>query len=144
MNEPHKVDRTGWPHGPWDDEPDSHEWYAHGLRCTILRSALGCLCGYVDLPKGHIAYGIEYDRIADDYPELVVHWGLTYSNWHQGGNYWRVGFDCGHCTDITPRTCAVLEFFTVPDLFPPAEYRDMYYVHRETTELARQLMLVVG
>jgi hypothetical protein len=25
------MDRSGWPKGPWDDEPDRHEWRTKAL-----------------------------------------------------------------------------------------------------------------
>jgi hypothetical protein len=48
--------------------------------------------GYVDLPKTHPMYGVQYDDINVD-----VHGGLTYSEEVNG--MWRVGFDTAHAGD---------------------------------------------
>ena len=70
--------------------------------------------GYVIVPKGHKAHGIEYDEL-----EIDVHGGLTYSQEiteHQlemfpsldesdiGG--WIVGFDTAHFND-NPTNCSI-------------------------------------
>jgi hypothetical protein len=54
------VDRTGWPPGPWDDEPDRFAFIAHGYQCLILRDLGGSLCGYVGVPPGHPLHGVDY------------------------------------------------------------------------------------
>jgi hypothetical protein len=53
-----KVDRTGWPAGPWDNEPDFAEWTtATGYPAFIGRLPDGCWYGIVEAP-----YPIEDDR----------------------------------------------------------------------------------
>lgn len=55
------IDRTGWPSGPWDDEPDRVEWRdeATGLPCLALRNDMfGSWCGYVAVPPGHPVHGL--------------------------------------------------------------------------------------
>jgi len=66
----------------------SHE----GFQCEIhmIRSHR---CGYVKLPKDHIAALI---GLYDDIP-VSVHGGLTYGEVE--GKYFVVGFDCGHAND---------------------------------------------
>ncbi len=56
------VDKTSWPRGEWDNEPDKVYWYDETkLPCLILRSPVGALNGYVGVPIYHPAYGISYD-----------------------------------------------------------------------------------
>jgi hypothetical protein len=45
------VDRTGWPPGPWDDEPDRIEWIdeATGQPCLMRRNGFGAKV-YRDVP----------------------------------------------------------------------------------------------
>lgn len=46
-----KVDRTGWPAGPWDNEPDFTEWTtAAGYPAFIGRLPDGCFYGIVEAP----------------------------------------------------------------------------------------------
>jgi hypothetical protein len=68
-----KIDRTNWPPGPWDNEPDRIEFEHAGFPCLITRQALGHLCGYVAVPPGHKAHGRDYDAL-----DVSVHGGLTY------------------------------------------------------------------
>lgn len=48
-NEEHKVDRTGWGSGPWDNEPDRLEWKDEktSMPCLMVRNDMGNWCGYV-------------------------------------------------------------------------------------------------
>src|SRR6266496_32796 len=72
----YKIDRTGWPAGPWDNEPDRLEWRdkATGFPCLIVRNRMGGLCGYVGVPTKHPFHGKNYDSV-----NISVHGGLTYS-----------------------------------------------------------------
>jgi hypothetical protein len=104
------VDRSGWPPGPWDQEPDRVEWRHAALPCLIVRSrTTGALCGYVGLPPGHPHHGAAYEDV-----DVFVHGGLTYSNACAGGichlpqpgepaDVWWLGFDCAHADDLMPR-----------------------------------------
>ena len=69
------IDRTGWPSGGWDHEPDRATWRHDetGAACTLRRGPLGAWCGYVGMGPNHPAAGIDYDNI-----DVSVHGGLTY------------------------------------------------------------------
>lgn len=57
-------DKTDWPRGEWDNEPDKKQWKDEetGLPCLIVRSkATGSLCGYVGVGKKHPLYRKHYD-----------------------------------------------------------------------------------
>lgn len=116
------IDRTDWAKGPWDLEPDDDESFtAHGLACRLLRAPLGHWCGYVTLPDGHPALGVDTDELNS---LLSVHGGITYFVSAE------IGFDCAHVFDVVPARCLNLTAF---------EYRTQVYARVETTELARQL-----
>lgn len=69
------IDKSTWPRGPWDDEPDKVQWEdaATELPCLIVRNGLGALCGYVGVPEGHPWHGItHYDLDA-----AVVYGGVS-------------------------------------------------------------------
>lgn len=52
------TDRSKWPSGPWDGEPDGAIEFEHkGLPCMLHRGPLGAWCGYVGLPAGHPWFG---------------------------------------------------------------------------------------
>lgn len=66
-----------------------------------------CPCGYIAVPPGHPWWGKSEDEI-----ETSVHGGLTYSSsmddfhrktmdWDEMfGDWWVLGFDCGHYDDF--------------------------------------------
>lgn len=137
-------DRTEWPTGPWDDEPeDKIEWEHNGFQCMMLRNDWGAWCGYVGLPEGHpwltmpwyaleslaevhggITYGPAKCRPGEG-PERICHSG-------PGDPLW-IGFDCSHAWDIVPGRLRV-------GRQPPrgAAYRTLYYAKGQTEELAVQ------
>ena len=56
----YKVDKSTWARGPWDDEPDRVDFRHAGLPCLAVRHQdWGHWCGYVAVPKGHPAYGVD-------------------------------------------------------------------------------------
>lgn len=140
-----KVDRTGWPNGPWDGEPDRVEWRdeATGLPCLIVRNRMGALCGYVAVPPGHPMHCDTQPRPSgDDDPadRLQVHGGITYGSKCAGhichvpnpgepdDVYW-FGFDMAHCDDRVPSMMK----------YDGDVYRDVAYVQAECAKLAAQL-----
>lgn len=163
------VDKTTWPRGEWDDEPDKVQFVdtATGLPCLIKRSyhyadGTGCgsgnLCGYVGIPPGHPLHG-GHAKELDDMLETSVHGGLTYEGFCQEVDderhgichvpgpdepeniYW-YGFDCGHGYDFQPGWQAMLN--EVPTYIGARygmedEYRNIEYVKNQCAILAAQL-----
>lgn len=97
------VDKSEWPRGEWDDEPDKVQWRddATGLPCLIVRGPHGAFCGYVGVSDRHPWHGKGYgscvapsctDRTeergwCDHTPEsmLKTHGGITFaSGCHHG------------------------------------------------------------
>lgn len=120
----------------WKDEPDSKDFNAHGFRCALRRGpkSLGHWCGYVGIPETHRVFGLDYDNVP-----VEVHGGLTYAGDRCPGEkpdgLWWVGFDCAHLGDLVP---GVLERDAI-GVYPGDEYRDIDFVEREATAVARQL-----
>ena len=85
-------------------EGDKKEFKYRGFRCLIKRhKRLGHLCGYIELPKHHNLYGVDYDEIEETYDyELPVHGGLTFSGRLVGEDGYLIGFDCAHAGDYIP------------------------------------------
>ena len=129
------VDKTGWPEGPWMEEPDDVEWAHMGLKCWVIRQRGGHLCGYVGLPEDHPYYGLNY---RDIFLNAQVHGGLTYSGELSSCGRWWFGFDCGHTWDYLPSR-AYSRFSGVTE----QEYRTVEYVTDETTSLAEQLYFII-
>lgn len=161
------IDKTDWPRGEWDLEPDKVQWVDEvtGLDCLIVRGPVGALCGYVGVPPEHSWHGIGYsDHLPvecaknadpDDYcfshsPEasMQVHGGLTYSD------------ACQPSDDESRGICHVPEPGRPDDVWwfgfdcahawdiaprydhsfePDSFYRSVSYVEREIADLARQL-----
>ena len=140
MQEWTTVDKSEWPRGQWDNEPDKAQWIDSGLDCLIVRGPVGALCGYVGVPETHPAFGQGYDE-----QDLGVHGGLTFSGECRPGDegkgichtgevankvVWWLGFDCSHAGDTAP---------TMPPFFDDDVYRDFNYVKAQCSNLARQL-----
>ena len=124
------VDRSSWPPGPWDGEPDECEWTSKdGYLCAILRHPhSGHLCGYVGVEPSHPQCNRSY--IGNSF-EGSVHGGLTFSNSDRGNsNLWWFGFDCAHIGDRTPGGDKWQK---------DGIYRDIYFVIAECEELAKQI-----
>jgi len=84
------------------------EWSAHGLLCRVLDGPLKNFNGYVAVPKGHVAWGVDYD----DLP-IEVHGGLTFGqvgrnsdNWPDDSLWW-FGFDTYHAGDYVEYTSEI-------------------------------------
>ena len=145
MNLPDRfVDRSGWPSGPWDDEPDRLAWFSGDLYCLINRSRIGTLCGYVGVPGGHPLSGM---GMGDDiFDAIHVHGGVTWSDRlnrlisddDRGSidDRWMIGFDCSHCDDLCPKDA---DEGRLSWAGKPLEYRCIRYVRAEVDSLAAQI-----
>lgn len=154
MKEQRYLDRTGWPEGPWTDEPDRVSWRDEqtGLPCLVLRNPhLRNLCGYVAVPPGHPWHGKGYDDVEAD-----VHGGLTFAGACQEDtergvchvpepgepdDVWWLGFDMAHFMDLVPyegfMTGLVEKFAGMSEPLHYA-YRDVEYVKAECASVALQ------
>lgn len=105
-----KVDRAGWPPGPWDDEGDRWEGEAAGFPALAVRNDNGAWCGYLGLPPEKAAAAELLELL-----EETSHGGITFAGpcqlqgpvCHtpkpgQPDNVHWVGFDCAHAIDLVP------------------------------------------
>lgn len=136
------IDRTGWPAGQWDNEPDLAEGVDEesGLSCVAMRNSLGAWCGYVLVPSGNRYFGQRYQDIegSDDYPD--IHGGITFSGvLPDRPGTWALGFDCSHAEDYSPSYAVILTMAgTVPMSFiEGTEYRTLDFVKQECAKLAK-------
>ena len=136
------IDRTGWPSGVWDDEPDKMQWpdTATELPCLAVRHPTnGHWCGYAGVTEGHPLFGKDYDTLT-----IRVYGGLTYSALCDSNglichipapgepdHVWWFGFDCAHSGDISPAYAG--------RIWPGNVYRTLAFVQAECTRLAAQL-----
>ena len=149
MTDRHAIDRSGWPAGPWDDEPDRVAWRHADLPCLMVRHPrYGNWCGYVAVPPGHPCHGVAFMTVQTRH-DLSVHGGLSYSGPCDGAegegichvpapgepaDVWWLGFDCLHAWDFTPGC----------EMFQDADnvYRDQAWVAAQTDSLADQLAAI--
>ena len=114
----------------WEDEPDYLRFTEDttGWECIIKRTkGLGILCGYVVIPKESILYNKHYDD--ELFNNIMVHGGLTYSEYEETDDEYLIGFDCGHLDDLAPYR---------QDLYQ-GTYKNIAYVEYMCLRLARQL-----
>lgn len=115
------IDKTGWPEGPWDSEPNSMFWLCDGLPCVIYRVHGGWLCGYVG-----VAINSPWVTGLFDKNQLEVHGGITYEK--EASGYFWLGFDCAHSGDAYPRLKDTSEI-----------YRTFNYVFEQVLNLVKQI-----
>jgi hypothetical protein len=139
----YKIDRSGWPAGPWDKEPEDRvEWRSHGFPCLMARNRLGAWCGYVGVAEGHPWFEADYSGIVAD-----AHGGLTYSGRCAGhichvaqpgepDEVWWLGFDTAHAADLVPGAHRYGCAFGCA--FGCADYKSAAYVRMEVEALAAQ------
>jgi hypothetical protein len=73
------------------------EWEHAGLKCKVTFTRQSHRCGYVTVPKDHIAYGKSYEDLAID-----VHGGLTYGDIDsKKPDEQTFGVDCTHFNDLS-------------------------------------------
>lgn len=88
------IDKSAWPRGAWDHEPDKRQWVdpSTSLDCLIVRGPHGALCGYVGISDTHPLFGIGYSDCIQKPPcgeswcdhspgsMLHVHGGITFAD----------------------------------------------------------------
>ncbi len=106
---PNVVDRSGWPPGPWDQEPDRIDWKHADFPCLILRHPhLGSLAGYVAVPPGHRYHGADAYTLDLEVPVVLCYAGSCSGRiCHvpapgEPDDVWWIGFDCAHAGDLMP------------------------------------------
>jgi len=144
-----------FPHRPWENEPDTAEWYdaATGYKCRIERNhTTGTLCGYVGVFKGHPLHKVGYNDA--EWESLIdTHGGLTYSNTDMHEVHW-FGFDTAHAGDFCPGiTLAMLRHAPESDtksrwmqgatgILGNETYRTWEYVEDEVHKLVNELWTI--
>lgn len=132
------MDKTGWPRGEWDDEPDVLDFEIHGLRCHIARMSWGNLNGYVGVPPGHEFHGVGYNSFDEEMGVWTqVHGGLTYAAEREDG-WWYFGFDIALPVDYRPGMPSTRG----GSLGTGGSYRNLEYVKKEVERLAVYLTLL--
>ncbi len=147
------VDKSSWPRGQWDEEPDRVNLLINGFYCQIERHRMhGSLNGYVGVPPGHPVYGIRFEDLYKEYPTIDVHGGLTFSQhareesllgylpnvpYETGpGLTWWIGFDCAHYMDFAPGMGYILTAITGS----AGIYKNIEFVTNELTSLTKDLV----
>jgi len=150
------VDKSEWPRGEWDSEPDKAQFVDEntGLPCLIVRGPSGALCGYVGVAEGHPLFNRDcFDATAD---QIEVHGGLTFSDFcahsadesrhichvpapGEPDRVWWFGFDCAHSGDLCPA------FGNRPgfERSPWENYCGIGYLRNQCAKLAEQLVALV-
>ena len=123
------------------DEKDFKYTCKNGITfsCSIIRTNLLHLCGYVHITKDNQYWGVDYDNISG----ISAHGGISYTGHFFNNNreIWTIGFDCAHYGDLLPYSylvdkCNQLNFTPISN---KDKYRDMDYVTTEIENLAEQL-----
>lgn len=153
--DPH-VDRSRWPRGAWDSEPDQARWTDEdtGLACLAKRHRQkGHWCGYVGVDSRHSWYGVSQAELED---AAEIHGAVTFAGRCDEGpvaqtachaeepgepdELWWIGFHCHHAWDCSP-VDLVEEAARGEWVAREAgeDYRTLGYVQSECRRLARQM-----
>jgi len=113
------CDRSLWPPGPWDGEPDFREFRHMGLPCIVCRGAMGGWCGYLGVPPGHVWHGKHQEEIdrsaAAEFPyELSYASPCSLLICHtpapgEPEDVWWMGFDLQRAGDYTPDVAMMMQ-----------------------------------
>lgn len=145
------LDKSSWPQGPWQNEPDKIQWEDEVTKmpCLAVRNRYaGAWCGYVGVGENHKYFAVSYEELYN----LNVHGALTFSDFcdpsheedqkicHVTGDgesdrIWWLGFDCNHMCDYAPNDKWVSESGKY-------RYKTLEYVKQECRKLAAQLVHV--
>lgn len=137
MTPDYKVDRTGWPPGEWDAEPDRLEWRARGFPCLIRRAPIiGVLCGYVAIPPGHPWHGQAAPLPGIDYTDVCRGGVCHVPQPGEPDDVWWVGFSCLGDGDLIPGELALFSRVGHPELARKGTYRNIAYVKDVVESLA--------
>lgn len=99
------IDKSKWPTGPWQDEPDFIGWTdpSTELDCAMIRSPfMGFWCGYVGVTRADGLHGVGYNCVNPGTPYFTEE--ITFSDHHHSltPGVWYFGFDCAHSRDLIP------------------------------------------
>jgi hypothetical protein len=148
------VDKSAWPRGPWDTEPDAVSWICPApphYRCEIKRNDFGALCGYVLVPPRHPAHGHHYCE--DVFDGIDLDNALTHADLDDVSGEWAIGFHCSNRQDVQPGLLQAMRWLEretwhprdvhrrlMKYLQPPgATYKTVDYVREQCESLALQL-----
>jgi hypothetical protein len=131
------IDKSKWPDGPWQTEPDSLEFEHAGYACQMVRNPqIGAWWAWVLLDPSHPLDGKGVRELPE---ELEVHGGVNVAARLSDGR-WMLSFDCAHLFDLCP---AMLAYEIEHDLKPLASvyetYRTFAYAKHNLKRLAEQL-----
>lgn len=134
----------------WSDI--EREFEESGLKCCTRTNDMGHRCGYVAVGEGHPLYGMDYDKLYDEHPEIDVDGGVTFAN---GGNgTWAFGWDAAHAWHMRDWSIASEDMRRHRDEhpewyadfgWPGGSYMvDADMAENETRSLARQIAEIGG
>ncbi len=149
---PDLFDRHKWKQGKWTTEHDVYLWVDPDTDydCLIIRHRLGYLSGYVGIPQHHPLYGSSDSN--EQVAALKIHGNLLISGSEiieRNEDYlfsipvvlkdreqplWGLGFGCHHDLDLIPYL-----FHLSGTINEGESYKDVPYLTKEVTALARQL-----
>lgn len=130
----------------WRDDRIEREFEESGLECCTRTVYFGHRCGYVAVREGHPLYGMGYDKLYDEHPEIDVDGGVTFADGEGGA--WMFGWDAAHAWHRRDWSIASDSMRKLrdehPDLYvdlwPDESYMvDADMAEEETRKLARQI-----
>lgn len=87
--------KENWGDGEWVSELDQYRFLYKGYDCIIVRNELGCLCGYVRIPKNSPFMETSLRE------GLQVHGNISHAETDEFDDFW-IGFDCAQYDDLVP------------------------------------------
>ncbi len=131
----------------WGDDRIEREFEESGLKCCTRTSDNGHRCGYVAVGKEHPLYGMSYDKLYDEHPDIEVDGGVTFAS--GDGGTWVFGWDAAHAWHVRDWSIASDRMRELrdehPELYVDFGWFGVSYMvdadmaERETRSLAKQI-----
>lgn len=129
------ANKSKFPNGIWNKEPDFCEWEMNNLLCLAIRNmSFGFWTGYVGLPDTHILYNKNYNDLINCDMKLDVYGGISLvgklpKQFDKYNDRWWIGFETSQDIDLIP-------ILTYDNFDKKISYKNFKFILKEINRIA--------